>query len=155
MKIQGDTPERNAPVTSGGNEWFDLLTLEELLAAAPSLRLIEEDGQVSPEEVASYLYKGGPHLPYSDTHTANEKDSHQASVDKRPHRKYWKYVKQEIYLLICTSDKRYDALRSRLNLPAEASKIPRLGTVAASIGDRLDIQGEVIRGFVLSRFTWL
>ena len=55
MKIQGDTPERNAPVTSGGNEWFDLLTLEELLAAAPSLRLIEEDGQVSPEEVASYL----------------------------------------------------------------------------------------------------
>lgn len=127
-------------------KWLETLDVNELVAKAPPLAIIEMGGTLSIEDAVSYLYQGGP-LPPQGSLDGGKRGTFGFITDKRPPKKYWECVKKEIYLLICTNDQKYDALRSRLEKYVDNSKTPLIAVIAGAIGDQLGISAVLIAGF--------
>ena len=61
---------------------------------------------------------------------------------------YWKRVKRELHLLICTNDQRYETLRRDIGKESKTTQIALVSTISASIGAYLGMAATVIGPFV-------
>jgi hypothetical protein len=61
---------------------------------------------------------------------------------------YWKRVKRELHLLICTNDQRYETLRRYIGKESKTTQIALVSTISASIGAYLGMAATVIGPFV-------
>ena len=61
---------------------------------------------------------------------------------------YWKRVKRELHLLICTNDQRYETLRRDIGKESKTTQIALVSTISASIGAYLGMAATMIGPFV-------
>ena len=61
---------------------------------------------------------------------------------------YWKRVKRELHILICTNDRKYDTLRRYIGKESKTTQIAMVSTISASIGAYLGMAATVIGPFV-------
>jgi hypothetical protein len=63
-------------------------------------------------------------------------------------RNYWKRVKRELHILICTNDRRYETLRRYIGKESKTTQIALVSTISASIGAYLGMAATVVGPFV-------
>lgn len=61
---------------------------------------------------------------------------------------YWKRVKRELSILICTDDRRYETLRRYIGKEGKTTQLALVSTIAAGIGAYLGMAATVIGPFV-------
>ena len=61
---------------------------------------------------------------------------------------YWKRVKRELHILICTNDRRYEMLRRYIGRESKTTQLALVSTISASIGAYLGMAATVIGPFV-------
>jgi hypothetical protein len=61
---------------------------------------------------------------------------------------YWRRVKHELHLLICTDDKKYAPLRKHLGKEGRVSQIAIVSSISAGIGVYIGISATVLGPFV-------
>ena len=61
---------------------------------------------------------------------------------------YWKRVKRELHILICTNDRRYETLRRYIGKESKTTQVALVSTISASIGAYLGMAATVIGPFV-------
>jgi hypothetical protein len=69
-----------------------------------------------------------------------------ATLVVRPN--YWKRVKNELHVLICTNNRRYAALRKHLGKEGNTTQVAVITSIAAAIGSYIGIAAPVIGPFV-------
>ena len=115
--------------------------LVELTATAPPL-IAWKLGLVGTEdEVAAFMYHGGPVSPQ-----ASAGGSH--GEDRRPDKTYWEAVKTEMHLFLCTDDKRYRELWKRIAALEGKSTTAMVSVIAAFLGASIGVPATLIAGFV-------
>ncbi|RXG91568.1 hypothetical protein EAS62_24115 [Bradyrhizobium zhanjiangense] len=79
--------------------------------------------------------------------SAKAKKGHKSATRaKRPN--YWKRVKQELHLLICTDDPKYASLRKHLGKESKPTQIAIVTSIAGTIGAYIGVAAAVIGPFV-------
>jgi hypothetical protein len=61
---------------------------------------------------------------------------------------YWKRVKHELHILICTNDRRYETLRRYIGKESKTTQVALVSTISAGIGAYLGMTATVIGPFV-------
>jgi len=61
---------------------------------------------------------------------------------------YWKRVKRELHILICTTDRRYETLRRYIGKESKTTQVALVSAISASIGAYLGMAATVIGPFV-------
>jgi hypothetical protein len=61
---------------------------------------------------------------------------------------YWKRVKRELHILICTNDRKYETLRKYIGKEGKTTQVALVSTISASIGACLGMAATVIGPFV-------
>ncbi|MBE9153636.1 hypothetical protein [Cyanobium sp. LEGE 06113] len=125
--------------------WLKQLDVSDLIAEAPPLAMAELSGSFDIETAASYLWKDGPFPPQGAPKPKGKEMLHYIS-DDRPPKHFWEHIKHEVFLLVCTKDRKYARLRKSLDAAAENGKVPMTGLIAATIGDKLGVEAAVISG---------
>ena len=61
---------------------------------------------------------------------------------------YWKRVKRELHILICTNNRRYETLRRYIGKENKTTQVALVSAISASIGAHLGMTATVIGPFV-------
>ncbi|UVO34494.1 hypothetical protein KUL72_23745 [Bradyrhizobium arachidis] len=61
---------------------------------------------------------------------------------------YWKRVKNELHVLICTNDARYAALRKHLGKESKTTQVALVSSIAATIGAYIGVAAAIVGPFV-------
>ncbi len=117
------------------------IDLGELAAAAPplvawKLGLVENEDQV-----AAFMYRGGPVSPQASA-------GGKPGEDRRPDKSYWEAVKTEMHLFLCTGDKRYRDLWKRIDALEGKGTTALVGVIATFLGATLGAPATLVAGFV-------
>jgi hypothetical protein len=62
---------------------------------------------------------------------------------------YWKRVNTELYILLCTTDQKYEKLRRYIGKENNSTQVALVSTISASIGSYLGMAATVIGPFVM------
>ena len=126
------------------NDWVSVLSINELKSLAPPLFLFGDD----PEDAAMYLYREGLSSPIMSAGKKDELSEIQGKErESRPPKKYWEQVKTEIVILLCTDDKKYKKLRSKLNSSSDKGTTLLLAAISASVGSAMGVKAGLISAF--------
>jgi len=99
-------------------------------------------GAVSNEEdVAKFMYRGGPFSPQASVKRSLTKD-------RRPDQKYWYFVKKEMHAFLCTNDKRYCELWKQINALLKKSTTAIVGVIATFLGASIGAPATLLAGFI-------
>ena len=85
----------------------------DLASEEPALVAWEIGAVSDMDSVAQFLYRGGPWPPVAATKLPRHYKL--SENDARPEKKYWALVKEELTTFLCTNDKKYKDLWSRIN----------------------------------------
>lgn len=121
---------------------LQILALDELTYEASALTAWETGIVSNAEDVAMFMYRGGPFPPQ-----ASAKD-HLIKEDRRPERKYWTFVKKEIYAFLCTDDKRYYDLWKQIDALQKKSTTAIVGVIATFLGANIGAPATLLAGFI-------
>ena len=139
----------SAYVRDGVTALVACLDPAELVASAPAL-LTWEIGAVSDaESVAQYMWRGGPTPPQASAPLKfrySERLVEHEPEDKRPDKKYWNCVRDEMHVLLCTDDKKYRELRKRIIATGKDPKL--VYVIAVGLSAVLGTIASGIAGFV-------
>ncbi len=119
---------------------IDSVDLDELMVEAPPLVAWKQGIVDNADDVAKFMYKGGP-----DIRAAAKR---RPAEDRRPEEHYWHFVKQEMYLFLCKNDKRYRELWKRIAALEKKSTGAIVGIVAAFLGQIIGAPATLLAGFV-------
>lgn len=98
------------------------------------------------DDVARTMWHGGPSPPQA---SANRPRRFKLSEgDSRPDRKYWYFVKQEMYSLFCEDDPKYQELWDRLGKIEGKSTKAVVVVISGYIGEKAGVEGTILAGFV-------
>jgi hypothetical protein len=61
---------------------------------------------------------------------------------------YWKRVKRELHLLVCTKDKKYAMLRKHLGKEGNATQMAIVTSISAGIGAYIGVSAAILGPFV-------
>ncbi|NMM88609.1 hypothetical protein B2J88_30400 [Rhodococcus sp. SRB_17] len=117
------------------------IDLSELTATAPPLIAWKLGLVHTEDEVAAFMYHGGPVSPQAST-------SGPHGEDRRPDKTYWDAVKTEMHLFLCTDDKRYRELWKRIAALEGKGTTALVGVIATFLGASLGVATTLIAGFV-------
>jgi len=120
---------------------IDLLTCEETTLISWEIGIAN-----SADEVAKLMCNGGPYLPQASA--KKPKIFKLSESDSRPDKKYWSYVKKEIYSFICEENPKYNDLYERLDNLKHKTTGSIILVVSGYIGEKLGVEASVISGFV-------
>lgn len=128
------------------SELLALLKPTELTYEATPL-IAWEIGAVSDmDSVAQFMYHGGPWPPQASArpprHIKLSED------DPRPEKKYWDMVKEELTTFLCTNDKKYKELWTRINAIEKKGTGPVMLVISGYLGEKFGLQASVLAGFV-------
>lgn len=113
----------------------------ELTFEATPLILWEMDAVKTEEDVARFMYFGGPFPPQASLKPPSREDL-------RPQKKYWDFVKSEMRIFLCTDDKKYRALWKQISELEKKSTTAIVGVIATFLGASIGAAGTLLAGFV-------
>jgi len=123
-----------------------LLDSNELTCEASALMVWEIGAVSGMDAVAKFMYKGGPWPPQASSrpprHIKLSED------DPRPDKKYWEIVKEEVTSFLCTDDKKYKVLWTRINALEKKSTSGVVLVMSAYLGEKYGMHASVLAGFV-------
>ena len=120
---------------------IDAVDPDELTVEAPTL-IAWKLGMVNDMEgVAQFMYRGGPFSPQASTRRP-------PIEDKRPDKRYWEFVKEEMGVFLCKDDKRYRELWKRIATLEKKSTTALVGVIAAFLGQVIGAPATLLAGFV-------
>ena len=123
------------------------LNTSDLALEATPLMLWELGAATGMDEVARFMYRGGPLPPQASAKRPKE-DLLYLLTDERPERKYWEMVKAELTTFLCTNDKKYRELWSRINALEGKGTSAIVLVVSGYLGERFGLQASLLAGFV-------
>ena len=122
------------------------LNASDLAVEATALTVWEIGAVDDMDSVAKFMYRGGPWLPQASArpprHIKLSED------DLRPEKKYWLMVKEELTSFLCTNDKKYKELWSRLNALENKGTSAIVLVISGYLGERFGLQASLLAGFV-------
>lgn len=121
------------------------LNRHELIVESTPLVAWETGVAADMEDVAQFLYRGGPYPPQA---SVTPPPLPRPEDDRRPEKKYWDYVKAEMAVLLCEDDARYRELWKRLGGLEKNSTTAVVGVIAAYFGERAGVPATLLGGFV-------
>ena len=128
------------------DDLLEKLNTTELIYEATALVLWDIDPNQTVDSIAKYMYKGGVWPPQNSIELPRHIKPSQD--DNRPDKKYWVLVKEELTAFLCTNDKRYKELWSRIEKLEKTSTSAVVLVVSAYLGERFGVQAAVLAGFV-------
>ena len=128
------------------SEFIESLEKDDLIPLASPIMAWEMGVVDGPEEVAEYMYKGGPYPPVAVIKPPRRIKL--SEHDHRPERKYWELVKKEMHLFLCAEDKKYADLWESLGSIKSASGAACVAVIAAKMGEEIGAQATIISGFI-------
>lgn len=128
------------------NHWLAEIDTQDLIGLAPPLVVVEINPDLTVEDAASFLWQGGPRPPQAMAKKPREGELVEMLRDNRPPKAYWECVTAEIYLLVCTNDRKYATLRKQLDDSAIRAKTPVVWLVASGVSATLGISAALIAG---------
>ncbi|HUG22641.1 hypothetical protein [Piscinibacter sp.] len=117
------------------------IDIGELTVSAPPLIAWKLGLVQSEDEVAAFMYHGGPVSPTASVGGAPVED-------RRPARSYWEAVKTEMHLFLCSNDKRYRELWKRIDALEGKGTTALVGVIATFLGASIGAPATLIAGFV-------
>lgn len=66
----------------------------------------------------------------------------------------WQAFKSEMYLLVCTDDAKYKALREAAARHTKKSQVPLLSTIAVFVGSEIGVEAGLLSPYVALFFAW-
>ena len=120
---------------------LDSFNPDELTVEAPNLIAWKLGLVDNMDDVAQFMYQGGPLSPQASTRPPGEQD-------RRPQKKYWELVKEEMSVFLCKDDKRYKELWKRIAALEKKSTTALVGVVAAFLGQVIGAPATLLAGFV-------
>ena len=120
---------------------LQILDPNELTHGASALTAWEMGAFSDAEDVAKFMYRGGPFPPQ-----ASAKDL--KKDDPRPEERYWSFVKKEMYAFLCTDDKRYHDLWKQIDALQKKSTTAIVGVMATFLGASIGAPATLIAGFI-------
>ena len=120
---------------------FDSIQDSELIAEAPPLIAWKIGAVNSPDEVAAFMYRGGPTSPTASV-------AKPGTPDRRPDRRYWDYVKSEMRAFLCGDETRYKDLWTQIHALKDKSGAAVVGLIATYLGASLGAATTLLTGFV-------
>ena len=125
---------------------IDNLNTDDLTYEATSLMAWEIGAVENIDDVAQYMWHGGPYSPQA---SAKRPRRFQLSEgDPRPQKKYWEFVKQEMYSFLCEESPKYKDLWTRLGKLEKKSSSAMVVLISGYIGERAGVEGSILAGFV-------
>lgn len=118
-----------------------LLSVQELTYEAPALMVWEIGAASNEDEVAKFMYRGGPYPPMASTKPPR-------GDDLRPEKKYWKIVKTEMNTFLCTDDERYRELWKRIDAFEKKTTHSIVRMVATFLGESIGTVADTLVSFV-------
>ncbi|WP_311221021.1 MULTISPECIES: hypothetical protein [unclassified Acidovorax] len=112
------------------------LTLE-----ATPLVIWEMGAASTEEEVARFMYRGGPLPPQASAGPPR-------IGDHRPEKKYWDFVKSEMQLFLCADEKKYRALWKQILEMQKNSTTAIVGVIATFLGASIGVSATLLSGFI-------
>lgn len=134
----------NTEMTSG--ELLECLNLTELTFEATALVAWEIGAVGSMDEVAQFMHRGGPWPPQAST--KGPRHFKLSEDDPRPEKEYWAMVKEELTAFLCTNDKKYKELWSRINALESKGTSALVLVVSGYLGEKFGLQASLLAGFV-------
>ncbi|RFC35882.1 MAG: hypothetical protein DID92_2727743802 [Candidatus Nitrotoga sp. SPKER] len=123
-----------------------LLNVNDLTYEATALVAWEIGAVSDMDSVAQFLYKGGPWPPQASVHPPRHIKL--SEDDPRPDKKYWDLVKEELTAFLCTDDKKYKVLWTRINALEKKGTSGVVLVVSAYLGEKYGMHASVLAGFV-------
>ena len=124
--------------------WIDSIDIDELKYEAPVLFVLDDD----PEKAALFLYREGYSSPMN---AVGDKERFRRIAEEelrqRPSKKYWERVKEELHILICTKDPKYEKLRDSLQDANEKGTKYVITMISSAIGSVMGVEAGVISAF--------
>jgi hypothetical protein len=120
---------------------LDAVNPDELTVEAPNLIAWKLGIVDNMDDVAQFMYRGGPFSPQASTRPP-------PAEDKRPEKKYWELVKEEMGVFLCKDDKRYRELWKRITALEQKSTTALVGVIAAFLGQVIGAPATLLAGFV-------
>jgi hypothetical protein len=120
---------------------IDAVNPDELTVEAPTLIAWKLGIVDNMDGVAQFMYRGGPVSPQASTRLP-------PAEDKRPDKRYWELVKEEMGVFLCKNDKRYRALWKRIAALEKKSTTALVGVIAAFLGQVIGAPATLLAGFV-------
>lgn len=127
-------------------ELLTYLNPTELTLEATALVAWEVGAANSMDEVAQFMYRGGPWPPQSSAR--QPRHFKLSEDDPRPEKKYWSMVKDELTIFLCTNDKKYKELWSRINALESKGTSAVVLVVSGYLGEKFGLQASMLAGFV-------
>lgn len=128
------------------SELLSHLNPSDLIVEATALMAWEIGAASDMESVVKYMYRGGPWLPQASArpprHIKLSED------DPRPEKKYWLMVKGELTTLLCTNDKKYKELWSRISALEKKGTSAIVLVISGYLGERFGLHASLLAGFV-------
>jgi hypothetical protein len=98
------------------------------------------------DDIAQFLWMGGPRLPQASARSP--KDRMALIVDERPDKKYWQMVKEELTVFLCTNDKKYKELWSRINALEGKGTHAIVMLLSGYLSEKFGLQTTLLASFV-------
>lgn len=98
------------------------------------------------EDIAQFLWRGGPRPPQASARQTEDKMA--LIVDERPDKKYWQMVKEELTTFLCTDNKKYKELWSRVDALESKGTSAIVLLVSGYLGEKFGLQASLLAGFV-------
>jgi hypothetical protein len=117
---------------------IDAVNPDELTSKAPTLLAWEMGIANNMDDVARFMYRGGWSIRAGPPPTQ----------DRRPAKKYWQFVKEEMHVFLCKDDKRYRELWRRIAALEKKTTTALVGVIAAFLGQQIGAPATVLTGFV-------
>jgi len=118
----------------------------DLASEEPALVAWEIGAVSDMDSVAQFLYRGGPWPPVAATKLPRHYKL--SENDARPEKKYWALVKEELTTFLCTNDKKYKDLWSRINALEKKGTSAIVLVISGYLGERFGLQASLLAGFV-------
>ncbi|MDR2328310.1 MAG: hypothetical protein LBE58_01800 [Comamonas sp.] len=128
------------------SDFIHNLNSKELLLEATPLVLWDKGIVENMDDVAKFLWRGGPQPPQASARPP--KDTMGLIVDKRPEMKYWEMVKVELTIFLCSKDRKYKNLWSRINALESKGTNAIVLVVSGYLGEKFGLQASMLAGFV-------
>lgn len=125
---------------------INIIDADQLTYEAKSLMAWEKGAVDNIDDVAQFMWQGGP---YPAQASANRPRRIKLSEDDpRPKKKYWDFVKKEMFCFLCENSPKYKELWSRIGKLENKSTGAIVVVVSGYIDEKSGVEGSILAGFV-------